>query len=151
MLRGIVGDKPLAAALQQYDAAQGDSPGYFQHLLEHTSKQPLDWFFRDWVGRDRGLPDLNIENVTPSPGSVEDSFIVAVTVVNDGTAVADVPVTIYSADATVTERMRIDAKGHATHRFLVHGHPELVQVNDGTTPETQASVHRRDIQYSAAK
>ncbi len=151
MLRGIVGDKALAAALQQYDAAQGESAGYFQHLLEHTSGQPLDWFFRDWVNRDRGLPDLNIENVTPSPGSAEDSFIVAVTVLNNGTAVADVPVTIYSADATVTERMRIDAKGHATHRFLVHGHPEQVQVNDGTTPETEASVHRRDIQYSGPK
>lgn len=145
MLRGIVGDRPLAAALTQYDAAQGQSAGYLQHLLEQTSKQPLDWFFRDWVDRDRGLPDLGIENVTPSKGSTEDTFIVAVTVANAGSAVADVPVTIYSADATVTERMRIDAKGHATRRFLVHGEPDQVQVNDGTTPETEASVHRRNL------
>jgi len=155
MLRGIVGDKPLAAALGQYDAAQDptedQSGDYFQHLLERTSNQKLDWFFNDWVDRDRGLPDLSIEAVTPSKGSGEDSYIVAVTVSNAGAAVADVPVTIYSADATVTEHMRIEAKGHATHRFLVHGRPEQVQVNDGTTPETEASVHRKDIEYTAVR
>jgi hypothetical protein len=70
---------------------------------------------------------------------------------NTGTAVADVPVTIYSGDATVTARMRIEAKGRATHRFLAHGRPEQVQVNDGTTPETEASVHRKDITYTAAQ
>ncbi|HEY3989504.1 MAG TPA: hypothetical protein VGM02_09425 [Acidobacteriaceae bacterium] len=149
MLRGIVGDKPLAAALKQYDPAREDSKDYFQHLLEQTSNQKLDWFFNDWVDRDRGLPDLSIENITPSKGSEEDSFIVAVTVSNSGTAVADVPVTIYSADATVTERMRIEARGHATRRFLVHGPPRRVEVNDGTTPETEASVHRKDIDYTA--
>ena len=149
MLRGIVGDKPLAAALQQYDAAEDRSSSYFQHLLEKTSGQPLEWFFNDWVNRDRGLPDLNIENVTSSKGSQEDSYIVAVTVSNAGTAVADVPVTIHSGDATVTARMRIEAKGRATHRFLVHGQPQQVQVNDGTTPETEASVHRKEITYTA--
>jgi hypothetical protein len=148
MLRGIVGDKPLAAALRQYDAAQDTSPEYFEHLVERAGGQKLDWFFNDWVNRDRGLPDLSIENVTPSKGSQEDSYIVAVTVSNDGTAVADVPVTIYSADATVTEQMRIEAKGHATRRFLVHGRPQQVQVNDGTTPEAEASVHRKDITYT---
>jgi hypothetical protein len=148
MLRAIVGDKALAAALRQYDAAQDTSYVYFQQLLERTSGQKLDWFFDDWVNRDRGLPDLNIDNVTPSTGSQEDSYIVAVTVSNTGTAVADVPVTIYSGDATVTARMRIEAKGRATHRFLAHGRPEQVQVNDGTTPETEASVHRKDITYT---
>ena len=102
------------------------------------------------MNRDRGLPDLSIEAITPSTGSEEDSYIVAVTVSNTGTAVADVPVTISSADATVTARMRIEAKGRATRRFLVHGRPQQVQVNDGTTPETEASVHRKDITYTAA-
>jgi hypothetical protein len=150
MLRGIVGDKPLEAALKQYDAAGDTSPEYFERLLERTSGEKLDWFFNDWVDRDRGLPDLTIENVTPSRGSEEDSFIVAVTVSNAGSAVADVPVTIYAADGTVTERMRIEPKGRATRRFLAHGHPRQVQVNDGTTPETEASVHRKDIEYTAA-
>lgn len=149
MLRGIVGDKPLAAALKHYDAGEDTSPEYFERLLEQTSGQKLDWFFADWVDRDRGLPDLSIEAITPSKGSEEDTYIVAVTVSNAGTAVADVPVTISSADATVTERMRIEAKGRATRRFLVHGRPRDVQVNDGTTPEIEASVHRKDISYTA--
>ena len=149
MLRGIAGDKPLAAALQQYDAAQDKSSDSFEHVLEQTSGQKLDWFFNDWVNRDRGLPDLSIEAITPSRGSGEDNFIVAVTVANTGTAVAVVPVTITSADGKVTAEMRIEAGGRATRRFLVHGRPQQVQVNDGTTPETQASVHRKDIAYTA--
>jgi hypothetical protein len=155
MLRGIVGDKPLAAALEQYgttqDAKQDQSSDDFQHLLERASNQKLDWFFNDWVNRDRGLPVLNIEAITPSKGSTEGSYIVAVTVSNAGTAVADVPVTLYSTDATVTERMRIEPKGRATRRFLVNGRPQQVQVNDGTTPETEASVHRKDIEYTGAQ
>jgi hypothetical protein len=149
MLRGIVGDKPLMAALRQYDPAADGSLEGFQHLLEQTSAQKLDWFFNDWVERDRGLPDLSIEAVTHSRGSGEDSYIVAVTVANSGTAVAAIPVTVSSADAKVTAEMQIEAGGHATRRFLVHGRPTQVQVNDGTTPETQASVHRKDIAYSA--
>jgi Peptidase family M1 domain len=155
MLRGIVGDKPLAAALEQYgttqDAKQDQSSDDFQHLLERASNQKLDWFFNDWVNRDRGLPVLNIEAITPSKGSTENSYIIAVTVSNAGTAVADVPVTLYSTDATVTERMRIEPKGRTTRRFLVHGRPQQVQVNDGTTPETEASVHRKDIEYTGAQ
>jgi hypothetical protein len=151
MLRGIVGDKPLMAALEQYDPAADLPNGYFEQLLERTSGQKLDWFFTDWVDRDRGLPDLSIEAITPSPGSTEDSYIVAVTVSNSGTAVADVPVSVSSTDATVTARMRIEAGGRVTRRFLVHGRPKQVQVNDGTTPETEASVHRKDIAYTATQ
>ena len=151
MLRGIAGDKPLAAALEQYDAAQDKSSDSFEHVLERTSGQKLDWFFNDWVNRDRGLPDLSIEAITPSRGSGEDNFIVAVTVANSGTAVAAVPVTITSVDATVTAEMRIEAGGRATRRFLVHGRPQQAQVNDGTTPETEASVHRKDIVYTAVQ
>ncbi len=151
MLRGIVGDTALMAALKQYDAAQDESGGLLQHVLEGTSGQKLDWFFNDWVERDRGLPDLSIEAITPSRGSTEDSYIVAVTVANTGTAVASVPVTISSADAKVTAEMRIEPGGRATRRFLVHGRATQVQVNDGTTPETEASVHRKDIAYSSVE
>jgi hypothetical protein len=151
MLRGIVGDSALMAAFKQYDAAEDESGGLFQQVLERTSGQKLDWFFNDWVDRDRGLPDLSIGAITPSRGSAEDSYIVAVTVSNSGTAVANVPVTILSTDAKVTAEMRIGAGGRETRRFLVHGRPTQVQVNDGTTPETEASVHRKDIAYSAVE
>src|ERR1700758_1936667 len=39
MLRGIVGDKPLMAALEQYDAAQDKSSDSFEHVLERTRGQ----------------------------------------------------------------------------------------------------------------
>jgi hypothetical protein len=151
MLRGIVGDSALMSAFKQYDAAQDESGGLFQQVLERTSGQKLDWFFNDWVDRDRGLPDLSIGAITPSRGSAEDSYIVAVTVSNSGTAAANVPVTISSADAKLTSQMRIVAGGRETRRFLVHGRPTQVQVNDGTTPETEASVHRKDIAYTAVE
>jgi hypothetical protein len=47
--------------------------------------------------------------------------------------------------------MRIEAGGRVTRRFLVHGRPKQVQVNDGTTPETEASVHRKDIAYTTTQ
>ena len=33
-------------------------PTYFQKLLEAQTKHDLEWFFDDWVYRDRGLPDF---------------------------------------------------------------------------------------------
>ena len=148
MLRGLVGDN----LWPQHSTNTIFRAGPLRYILRASAgddqRAKAGLVFRDWVDRDRGLPDLSVDNVTPSPGSAADSFIVAVTVANAGSAVADVPVTIYSADATVTERMRIEGKGSATHRFLVHGEPEQVQVNDGTTPELEASVHRKDIRYA---
>jgi hypothetical protein len=37
--------------------------------------------------------------------------------------------------------VRIPAHDKVTERILVQGKPTEVQVNDGTVPETQASVH----------
>jgi hypothetical protein len=46
-----------------------------------------------------------------------------------------------SVDKSVTRRLLVPARGKAVQRILVQGKPVSVQVNDGTTPETQASVH----------
>jgi hypothetical protein len=35
----------------------------------------------------------------------------------------------------------VPARGEAVQRVLIQGKPIEVQVNDGTVPETQASVH----------
>ncbi len=148
MLRDLVGDDALAAALRNYDPAADSSDDYFERLVEKASGKKLDWFFADWVYRDRGLPDLTIENVTPSKASGADSFIVAVTVSNSGYAAAEVPVTVTSAATTVTERLLVPARGRATRRLLIQGEPEEVQVNDGAVPEVEASVHRHEITYT---
>jgi len=54
---------------------------------------------------------------------------------------AEVPVTVRSASTSVTHRVRIPAHEKVTERILVQGKPTEVQVNDGTVPETQASIH----------
>jgi hypothetical protein len=148
MLHNIVGDGPLTAALHDYEPAADNTQGYFQQLVEKASHQKLDWFFNDWVYRDRGLPDLSIDGVYPSAASQTGSYIVAVVISNSGYASAQVPVTISSETDTLTEQILIPARGKVAHRFLVHGRPSEIQVNDGTTPETEASVHRTTVHFT---
>jgi hypothetical protein len=66
-------------------------------------------------------------------------------VANAGYAAADVPVTVRSGSSSdarfVTQRLRVPARGKAIVRILIQGRPTEVQVNDGSVPETQASVH----------
>jgi hypothetical protein len=155
MLRGIVGDQPLAAALTTL-AEQPASleTGYvqalaFETLLEKISGKDLKWFFNDWVLRDRGLPDLTIADVAPRQlpaGQGHDSgWLVAVTVRNDGAAAAEVPVVIRSGTFSTTKRIRIAGFSSATDRVLVEAPPTQVLVNDGSTPEVRSSTHSEAV------
>jgi hypothetical protein len=145
MLRDVAGDASLSAALRAYDPAQdfGKDTGHsqFEKLLEQAgARRDLSWFFADWVDADKGLPDLSIGSVFPN--AVQNgNWLVAVNVVNNGYAAAEVPVTVRSADNTATQRVLVPAHGQAVQRVLIQGKPIEVQVNDGTVPETQASVH----------
>ena len=145
MLRDVAGDLALSAALRAYDPAQdfGKDSGRssFEKLLEQTgTHHDLSWFFADWVDADKGLPDLSIESVFPSSTSTG-NWLVAVNVANSGYASAEVPVTVRSESTFATERVLVPARGKAVQRILIQGKPTEVQLNDGTTPETQASVH----------
>ena len=60
---------------------------------------------------------------------------------NRGYASAEVPVTVRSASNSVTQRVLVPARGKITQRLLIQGKPTEVQLNDGTVPETQESVH----------
>jgi hypothetical protein len=138
MLRGLAGDSALSAALRANNPA---GRGAFEKLLEATAGSPdLAWFFADWVDADKGLPDLSIDGVFPEPAS-SDNWLVAVHLGNAGYAAAEIPVTVRSAKASVTQRVRIPARGKSVQRFLIQGKPTEVQANDGTVPETQTSVH----------
>ncbi len=149
MLRSIVGDASLSAALRAYNPADDVSKGYgrdtgsgsFEQLLEQSSmRSDLSWFFNDWVDADKGLPDLKIDSVFPAPVEAG-NWLVAVNVSNSGYAAAEVPVTVTTQNTSVTQRMLIGGQGKAITRILVPGKPVQVQVNDGTVPETEASVH----------
>jgi hypothetical protein len=159
MLRDLAGDPALSTALQAYKPT-GDNPApaaakpaprsAFEKLLEESEDHPdLAWFFADWVDADKGLPDLSIEAVFPTSASAG-NWLVAINVANKGYAQADVPITVRSATTSVTHRVRIAAQDKVTERILIQGAPTEVQVNDGTVPETQASVHMSKIDEPAA-
>ncbi len=141
MLRDLVGDAQLASALTAYSPGDDTTPEYFERLVEKSSGKDLKWFFDDWVYHDRGLPDFSISGVYPSHAAVSGQWLVALDISNDGYAETEVPVTIRSKDATVTERLRIPAKGKVSRRMLIGGQPTQVQVNDGTVPEVRESEH----------
>jgi hypothetical protein len=144
MLRGIAGDAPLQNALQHYDPAQDTTPEYFEQLVERASGKDLRWFFDDWVYHDRGLPDLSIVGVYPSREAHQQT-LVAVEIANDGYAEVEVPVTVKGADAAVTERVRVPAHGRVTHRITFQEDPTEVDVNDGTVPEVEDSIHVKKL------
>jgi len=145
MLREVAGDQTLSAALRAYnpaaDLGKDTGPSSFEKLLEQAGTRPnLSQFFADWVDADKGLPDLSIEGVfpsTPTPGS----WLVAVNLANSGYVSAEVPVTVRSDTNSVTQRVLVPARGKAAQRILIQAKPIEVQVNDGTVPEIQASVH----------
>ena len=158
MLREVAGDDALSAALRAYDPAadvslgygRDNAPGSFEKLLEQAGpRQNLSWFFADWVNADKGLPDLSISSVFPTPEQAG-NWLVTVTVTNNGYASAEVPVTVRSATDSVTRRVLVPARGKAPQRILVLGKPTEVQVNDGTVPEAQATVHIARLDQASA-
>jgi hypothetical protein len=153
MLRDLAGDAALSAALRAYspteDAAHGLSPtagsDYFEKLIAQAGlRRDFSWFFSDWVDADKGLPDIAIDSVFPSH-TEGDNWLVAVNLSNSGYAAAEIPVTVSNAAASVTQRVVVPARGKATQRILMQGQPTQVQANDGTVPETEASIHIRTL------
>jgi hypothetical protein len=158
MLRELVGDATLSAALRAYNPAADVSLGYgrdtgpspFEKLLEQAGTQSdLSWFFNDWINADKGLPDLTISSVFPTPEQAG-SWLITVNVANNGFAAAQVAVTARTESASVTQRLIVPARGKAPQRLLVLGRPVEVQVNNGTVPETEATVHISKIDAPGA-
>lgn len=135
MLRDIAGEANLKSALASYRPEQDKEPSYLQHLIEAQSKKDLEWFFDDWVYRDRGLPDFRILTVYPRK-TLKDTFLVTVTVENLGGAGAEVPVTIRFKGGESIERLLVKAKSQASVRFTTTAFPDEALVNDGSVPET---------------
>lgn len=151
MLRDLAGDEALATALRSGNLG---NPGAFERALEGSGSHPnLSWFFQDWVDEDKGLPDLSIDGVFPVVAA-DGNWLVAVKIANAGYAAADVPVIVHSGTGSearfVTQRVRVPARESLTTRVLILGKPTEVQVNDGSVPETQASVHIRKIDEPAS-
>lgn len=150
MLRDLVGDKALASALHAYDAAAGGQAASLEKCVEQASGgRDLGWFFAQWVNADKGLPDLSIDHVYPSAAAAG-NWLVAVDLSNAGYAAAEVPLTVKSADTSVTKRVLIPAQGKTVQRILIQGEPTQVKLNDGSVPEVQASEHVTNLRSTSA-
>lgn len=149
MLRDIAGDTPFAHALQTYDPSNDHDASYFQSLLQKTSGKDLDWFFNDWVYRDRGLPDLQIASAYQrslmTKNSSTRNYLVSVDVQNNSFCSAEVPVTIEATSSNQTKHLLVPAHTRAALRLLLDSKPSKVIVNDGSVPEVRTSRHEKSI------
>jgi hypothetical protein len=138
MLRDMVGDTALKKALAAYHPEQDKEPSYMPRLIAAQTQRDLEWFFDDWVYRDRGLPDFKVESAFPRK-TLTGSFMVTITVENLGNAGAEVPVTVKFAGGEVTKRLEVRAKSKGVIRVEVPATPAEIVVNDGSVPESDVT------------
>jgi len=134
MLRDMVGDAALKKALAAYRPEQDKEPSYLPRLITAQTQRDLEWFFDDWVYRDRGLPDFKVESAFPRK-TMTGSFMVTITVDNLGTAGAEVPIIVKFPGGDVTKRLEVRAKSKGVIRVEVPASPAEIVVNDGSVPE----------------
>ncbi len=138
MLRDMVGDAALKKALAAYRPEQDKEPSYMQRLIAAQTQRDLEWFFDDWVYRDRGLPDFKVESVFPRQ-TMPGTYVVTVTIDNLGGAGAEVPVIVKTAGTDASKRLEVHAKSKATIRIETSSAPVEVVVNDGSVPESDTT------------
>ncbi len=138
MLRDMIGEPALKKALAAYRLEQDNEPSYMQHLIAAQTQRDLQWFFDDWVYRDRGLPDFKVDSVFPRK-TATGSFMVTITVDNQGTAGAEVPVIIRFTGGDILRRLEVQAKSKASIRVEIPSMPQEVVVNDGSVPESDTA------------
>ena len=138
MLRDMIGESNLKKALAAYRPDADDAPTYMQHLVEAQSKRDLQWFFDDWVYRDRGLPDFTVASAYSRQMSAS-NYIVTVTVQNRGDAGAEVPVTLKMVQGELVQKLQVPGKSQGVTRFEAASAPMEVVVNDGGVPESDMS------------
>ncbi len=138
MLRDMIGDQALKKSLAAYRPEQDKEPSYMQRLLQAHTQRDLEWFFDDWVYRDRGLPDFKVESAFTRK-LVPEGYMLTITVQNLGAAGAEVPVTVKSPGGDVTKRLVVRGKTNAVIRLETTSVPEEVVVNDGSVPESDTT------------
>jgi peptidase M1-like protein len=138
MLRDMVGDQALKKALASYHPEQDREPSYMQKLIQAQSQKDLEWFFDDWVYRDRGLPDFKVESAF-SRKSMNDVYLLTVTVDNLGQAGAEVPITVKFAGGEVMKRVEVRGNSKGVIRVETAKAPEEIVVNDGSVPESDTT------------
>ena len=137
MLRDMLGDHPLGFLLD-YHASEDHDAAYMQRLIEKQTHRDLQWFFDDWVYRDRGLPDFRVDSVYPRP-IVDGGFMVTISIENLGNAGAEVPIILRTESEEIIKRLEVHAKSKAAIRVQTASIPVEVVINDGSVPESDVS------------
>jgi aminopeptidase N len=135
MLRDMVGDEALRKALASYHPEQDKEPSYMPRLIAAQTQKDLEWFFDDWIYRDRGLPDFKVESAFTRK-TLPEGYMITITVSNLGTAGAEVPLTVRFAGGATTKRLVVRGKSNGVIRVEVPKAPEQIVVNDGSVPES---------------
>jgi hypothetical protein len=138
MLRDMIGETALKKAIAAYRPEQDKEPSYMPRLVAAQTQRDLEWFFDDWVYRDRGLPDFKVESAF-SRKTMNGSFMVTVTVDDLGTAGAEVPVIVKFRGGEIVKRIEVHAKNKAVIRIEVPAAPQEIVVNDGSVPESDVT------------
>jgi hypothetical protein len=135
MLRDMVGETALKKAIAAYRPEQDKEPSYMQRLIAAQTQRDLEWFFDDWVYRDRGLPNFKVESAF-SRKTLTGSFMLTITLDNLGTAGAEVPLIVKFGGGEIMRRLEVRAKNKAVIRVEVPAAPQAIVVNDGSVPES---------------
>ncbi len=149
MLRDMIGDQVLASAIEAYQSADDHDASYMQKLIETRAKKNLEWFFDDWVYRDRWLPDFHIVSAYPRQ-ILGGQFITTITIENLGHAAAEVPVSAIIPGGERTVRIVVKPGEQASARINTLVQPTEVVVNDGSVPESDLNNNTFKITTTAA-
>jgi hypothetical protein len=150
MLRDMVGDVALKKALAAYVPGDDKDPAYVQHLIEAQSKRDLEWFFDDWVYREKGLPDFRVNAAVPR-ATLGGAYVVTVTVEDLGDVGAEVPIKLIGEGGDVTKRLQVPARGKASIRIELPSVPQQIVVNDGSVPENNLANNSFKISVPTAR
>jgi hypothetical protein len=138
MVRDMIGDPALKKALASYRPDEDKEPSYMQRLIAAQTQRDLEWFFDDWIYRDRGLPDFKVESAFVRK-TLPGAYVLTIMVDNLGAAGAEVPLTVRFAGGEVTQRLVVRGKSNGVIRVEAPKQPQEIVVNDGSVPESDVT------------
>ena len=147
MLRDMVGDPGLKKALASYRPDQDKQPSYMPSLIQVQTQRDLEWFFDDWVYRDRGLPDFKVASAFARK-LLPQGYMLTISVENLGAAGAEVPLTVKFEGGEVLKRLVVRGKSNGVIRLEVPKPPQEIVVNDGSVPESDTTNNTFKIDVS---
>jgi len=150
MLRDMLGDQALKKALASYRPDEDKEPSYMPRLIQAQTQRDLEWFFDDWVYRDRGLPNFKVASAFIRK-TLPAGYMITITVDNLGAAGAEVPLTVKFEGGEVTKRLLVRGQSNGVIRVEVPKQPKEIVVNDGCVPESDTTNNTFRIEPDAAK